>query len=171
MDLPLLQDRTCNPKPEVLRFTSEAKQLLFDWQRKLTDESNKSENEAMCGMNAKMEMYAARFALLFQMIRYACGEDYKQAVKAEAIKGALKLVQYFKRTAIKVHNIVSNASPLDKLRSDKQNLYNDLPENFTTREGIKIAESLGISEWIFKYFTTNSDLFINPKRGEYEKRI
>ena len=171
LDIPLHQDRTCNPKPEVLRFTSEAKQLLYDWQRKLTDESNNRENEAICGINAKMEMYAARFALLLQMMRYACGEDDKKAVTAEAMKGALKLAEYFKRTAIKVHNIVSNASPLNKLPTDKQNLYNELPEKFTTGEGVTIAKSLGIAERTFKHFISNRDLFTNPKRGEYEKRI
>jgi hypothetical protein len=89
----------------------------------------------------------------------------------EAMQGALKLVEYFKRTAIKVHSIVNNASPLDKLPTDKQNLYNELPDTFVTSEGVEVAESLGIAERTFKYFISNRDLFNNPKRGEYEKRI
>lgn len=171
LDLSIIQDETDNPQPEVLRFTPEAKQLLFDWQRKLTDQSNKPENEAISGINAKMEMYAVRLALILQMIRFACNEDSKQAVGIEAVQGALKLVEYFKRTAIKVHSIVNNASPLDKLPTDKQNLYNELPETFTTSEGVEVAESLGIAERTFKYFISNRDLFNNLKRGEYEKRI
>jgi len=171
LDLSIIQDETNNPKPEVLRFTTEAKQLLFEWQRELTDQSNKPENEAVSGINAKMEMYAVRLALILQMIRYACNEDGKQAVGIEAVQGALKLVEYFKRTAIKIHSIVNNSSPLDKLPTDKQNLYNLLPDNFTTSEGVEVAESMGIAERTFKYFISNRDLFNNPKRGEYEKRI
>mgnify|MGYP005855418827 CR=1 FL=1 len=171
LDLSIIQDETENPQPEVLRFTTEAKQLLFVWQRELTDQSNKPENEAICGINAKMEMYAVRFALILQMIRFACNEDDKQAVGIEAMQGALKLVEYFKRTAVNVHSIVNNASPLDKLPTDKKNLYNELPETFTTSEGVLVAESLGIAERTFKYFISNRDLFDNLKRGEYKKRF
>jgi len=171
LDVSIIQDDTNNPQPEILRFTPEAKQILFEWQRELTDQSNKSENEAISGINAKIEMYAVRLALILQMLRYACNEDNKQAIEIEAVQGALQLVEYFKKTAIKVHSIVSNASPLDKLPTDKQNLYIALPDTFTTSEGVQVAENMGIAERTFKYFISNRDLFNNLKRGEYEKRI
>jgi hypothetical protein len=104
------------------------------------------------------------------MMRYACGESQKQSVGIEAMEGALKLVEYFKMSAVKVHSIVSNTSPLDKLPTDKQNLYNALPDFFSTHEGVVVAEGLGIAERTFKYFISNRDLFRNTKRGEYEKR-
>lgn len=167
----IIQDDTSNPQPKILRFTSEAKQRLFQWQKELTDLSNKPENEATSGIYAKIEMYAIRLALCLEMIRYACNEGDKQAVGIEAVEGALQLVEYFKKTAFKVHSIVSNASPLDKLPTDKQTLYNALPDTFTTSEGVQVAESIGIAERTFKYFINNRDLFNNLKRGEYEKRF
>ena len=129
LDLSIIHDETDNPQPEVLKFTPDAKQLLFEWQRELTDQSNETGNEAISGINAKIEMYAVRLALILQMVRYACNEDGKQAVGIEAMQGSLKLVEYFKRTAVKVHSIVKNASPLDKLPIDKQNLYNSIARN------------------------------------------
>ena len=170
LDVSIIQNETGNPQPEVLRFTPEARKLLFEWQRELTDQSNKPENEAITGINAKMEMYAVRLALILQMIRYACNEDGKQGVGIEAVQGSLKLVEYFKRTAIKVHSIVNNASPLDKLPTDKQNLYKELPETFTTTKGVEVAERFEMAERTFKRFLSNKELFNNPKRGEYEKR-
>jgi hypothetical protein len=169
LDLPLFQDDTDNPQPEVLRFTPEAKQLLFEWQSELTDQGNKPENEALSGINAKIEMYAVRLALILQMMRYACKEDDKQAVGIEAMRGALKLAEYFKRTAIRVHSIVNNATPLDKLPTDKQTLYNELPDTFTTSEGVEVGKSFGMAERTFKDFIKKRDLFNYPKRGEYEK--
>ena len=74
LDVSIIQDETNNPQPEILRFSPEAKQLLFEWQRELTDQSNKPENEAISGINAKIEMYAVRLALILQMVRYACNE-------------------------------------------------------------------------------------------------
>jgi len=170
LNVPIIQDDTNNPQPEILRFTPEAKQLLFEWQRELTDQSNKPENEPISGINAKIEMYAVRLALILQMIRYACKEDNKQAIGVQAVHGALKLVEYFKRTAIKVHYIVSNASPLDKLPTDKQTLYIALPDTFTTSEGVQVANTMGMAERTFKRFLSTKELFNNHRRGEYEKR-
>ena len=171
LDFSIAYDETDSPEPEVLRLTPEAKKVLFKWQKELTDQSNQHENDLISGINAKMEMYAVRLALILQMMKYACNEGDKEAVGVEAVQGSLKLVEYFKRTALKVHSIVNNENPLDKFPSDKQNLYNELPETFTTNEGVEVAESLGIAERTFKYFISNRDLFNNPKRGEYEKRI
>ena len=116
-------------------------------------------------------MHAIRFALILEMIRFACGESNKQAIGIESVQGALKLAEYFKNSAIKIHSILTNANPLDKLPADKQNLYNALPEYFTTNEGVEFAESMGIAERTFKRFLENRKIFNNHKRGEYEKRF
>lgn len=169
LNISLIQDDTNNPQPEILKFTPEAKDLLFEWQRELTDQSNMPENEAIRGICAKIQMYAIRFSLIFQMIRYACDEINERAVGIEAVQGALKLVEYFTKTAIKVHSIVSNISPLDKLPADKQAVYTALPDTFTTREGIHVAESMEMKERTFKRFLNNKELFTKVKQGEYEK--
>lgn len=169
LNLPLTLDENNIPQPVILRFTPEAKQLLFEWQRELTDQSNKPENEAMSGINAKIEMYAVRLALILQMTWNACEGSDIEAIEMKAVQGALKLVEYFKKTAIKVHSIVNNANPLDKLPTDKQTLYNTLPEIFTTNEGLKIAESMGVAKRTFKRFLNNKELFKWIRQGEYEK--
>lgn len=163
-------DENGNPQPQILRFTPDAKRILSDWQRALTDESNAPGNESVSGINAKIEIYAIRLALILQLLRYACGEDDNRAIDVEAVEGAIKLVKYFKNTALKVRSLVSNVSPLDRLPTDKQALYSALPEAFTTAEGVQIAGDLGFPERSFKRFL-KSDLFNNPSRGEYEKRI
>jgi hypothetical protein len=170
LDLSVLQDETNTLQPEILKFSPEAKTILFDWQRKLTDESNNPENEAMSGIYAKMEMYAARLALCLEMMRFACSESDKKNVGIEAVQGAIKLVEYFKKTAFKVHSIISNASPLDKLPRDKQAVYKALPDTFKTCEGVQVAENMGMAERTFKRFLSNRELFNNHTRGEYEKR-
>ncbi|MCD4697862.1 MAG: DUF3987 domain-containing protein [Bacteroidales bacterium] len=171
LSLSIQNDETQNPQPKILLFTNEAKKILFKWQREITDINNKAENEAISGIYAKMEVYVIRLALILEMMRFACGESDKQAVSVESIQGAIKLTEYFANSAIKVHSIVSNTNPLDKLPTDKQTLYIALPDTFTTSEGVQVAESMGMAERTFKYFINNRDLFTNPKRGEYEKRF
>jgi len=86
LDFSIACDETDSPKPEVLRLTPEAKQLLFKWQKELTDQSNHLENDVISGINAKMEMYAVRLALILQMMKYACNEGDKEAVGVESIR-------------------------------------------------------------------------------------
>ena len=171
LNISIIEDETLNPQPKILRFTPEAKQSLFKWQRKITDISNETKNETISGIYAKIEMYAIRLALILEMMHFACGESDKQAVGIESVQRAIKLVEYFKNSAVKVHSIVDSASPLDKLPTDKQAIYNALPDSFTTNEGVKVADGMGMAERTFKYFISNRDLFHNPKRGEYEKRF
>jgi hypothetical protein len=171
LSLSVTNDDTLNPSPEVLKFTPEAKRVLFEWQKVNTDQCNDAENEAASGIFSKMDMYVLRLALILEMMLYACSESKKEAISIEAVKGAIKLVEYFKTSALKVNSIISNASPLDKLPTDKQNLYNALPETFTTVIGLQLAEGLGFAERTFKYFLNEKELFTRIRFGEYKKRI
>jgi hypothetical protein len=171
LSLSVTNDDTLNPSPEVLKFTPEAKKVLFEWQKINTDQSNGAESEALSGIFSKMDMYVLRLALILEMMRYACNESNKQAISIEAVQGAVKLVEYFKKSAVKVNSILSNASPLDKHPTDKQNLYKALPDIFTTEIGLQIAEGLGFAERTFKYFLNEKELFTRISRGEYEKRF
>lgn len=171
LSLSITNDDTLNPSPEVLRFTPEAKKVLFEWQKVNTDQCNEAENEAVSGIFSKMDMYVLRLALILEMMRFACNESNKQAVSIEAVQGAVKLVEYFKSSAVKVNSILSNASPLDKHPVDKQALYTALPDTFTTETGLQIAEGLAVAERTFKYFLNEKELFTRTSRGEYQKRI
>lgn len=171
LSLSVTNDDTLNPSPEVLKFTPEAKKVLFEWQKVNTDQCNEAENEAVSGIFSKMDMYVLRLALILEMMRFACNESNKQAVSIEAVQGAVKLVEYFKSSAVKVNSILSNASPLDKHPTDKQALYNALPDTFTTEIGLQIAEGLAVAERTFKYFLNEKELFTRISRGEYQKRI
>ncbi|MBL4586009.1 MAG: DUF3987 domain-containing protein [Flavobacteriales bacterium] len=171
LNLPITNDETLNPNPEVLKFTPEAKRILFEWQKTNTDQSNDAENEAVSGIYSKLEMYAVRLALILEMMRYACNESDKQTVSVEAVQGALKLVDYFKNSAIKVHSIISKTNPLDKHTADKRALYEALPNTFTTEMGLLVAESMGVAERTFKRFLNDKELFNWKSRGEYAKRF
>lgn len=166
-------DLTQNPNPKALKFTPEAKRILTEWQRQNTDQSNNSENEAVSGIYSKLEMYAIRLSLTLEMMRSACDQSKKEptGIEVEAVEGAIKLVEYFRKSAEKVNSIVSNLNPLDRLPEDKQTLYNALPDTFSTEAGLIIAEGLGCPERTFKRFLNERDFFTRISRGEHAKRI
>jgi hypothetical protein len=171
LDMQTIKGDNNNPDSIIMEFTPKAKEILYEWQREQTDQANKPENEEISGISAKIEMYALRLSLILQMMRYACNDDHKQVIGIKAVQGALKLVGYFKRTAIKVHYIVHNSSPLDKLPANKQTLYHTLPDTFSTNEGVQIAKSNGMVERTFKRFIQKRELFKKITQGNYEKLL
>ena len=171
LDLSIINDNTNNPQPEILKFSSEAKQILFKWQKVNTDQSNDIENEAVSGIYSKLEMYAVRLALILEMMNYACDQGNKKEISVNAIQGALRLIEYFRNSALKVHSIIMNDNPLGKHSLDKQSLYKALDHSFTTEIGLRVAEKLGIPERTFKRFLKDGSLFENISRGKYKKCI
>lgn len=169
--LDMKQKENFEIEPTLLEFSNEAKQHLYEWNKEQTNEYNRLENDGIKGIYAKMDSYAIRFSLLLEMLKYACEESNKNAISLSSVKGAIQLVDYFKKSAIKVHSTISNVSPLKKLPIDKQDLYKSLPNKFTTKEGLRIAESLSIPERTFKDFINKKDLFSRIIRGNYEKRF
>lgn len=169
LKLPIHVDETSNPCPEILRFSPNAKRLLFKWQRTNTDQCNREKNEIIKGIYSKLEMYAIRLALILEMLRWACNESGKHEISLESVEGALRLVQYFQKAAIKVYSIISSSSPLKTLSSDKLKLYEILPDFFTTDKGIEMAKSVGVSERTFKRFLNEKELFVRTRWGEYQK--
>ncbi|MFN8353202.1 MAG: DUF3987 domain-containing protein [Spirosomataceae bacterium] len=155
--------------PTVLELTPYAKELLFDWQRENTNLCNSTENETLAGIYSKFDIHICRFALILQVLRWACDEDNKSQIGKEAIEGAIKLVEYFRRNAEKVHYLINTNNPLDKLPRNKQKLYDKLPEQFTTNVGLTIAIDCGFKERNFKEFLNDRTLFERITHGEYIK--
>jgi len=164
-------DQTHNPRPTVLSFTREAKQLLWDWQKDNADQCNNSRSDAISGIYSKLEMYAVRLSLIIEMLSWACDESDMNGITADSVNSALRLVEYFKRSAIKAYSNISSLNPLDKLAANKQKLYLALPNTFTTMEGLKIASEQGVPVRTFKRFLNEQELFNRLSKGQYDKII
>lgn len=167
MELPFNGVDVTNPQPIILSFTQEAKELLYSWQMKNTDRANDAENDSIAGIYSKLEIYVSRFALIMELLAYACGNGSTSQVGIESVRGALELTEYFGKCALKAH--FSRSNPLAGLAADKRALYDALPFDFTTEEGLRIAVSLGHVERTFKRFLNEEDLFKRLSHGKYEK--
>jgi hypothetical protein len=162
-------------EPTILKFSPEAKDLLFKWQRELTDQSNESGDDEEKAIYSKIEMYVPRLSLILELAKYGCTEarcNLPTSVSVESVEGAIKLVDYFKQTALMVRDIVSNTDPLAGLSEQKKTLYQLLPEDFTTAEGVDLADSMNIlKERAAKKFFQDKQLFKRIKHGKYEKLL
>ena len=118
-------------------------------------------------------LYIIRFSLILQLARWACDEAERMEIDQTSVKGAIAIVEYFRNSAKRVQEITNSSASLEQLPTDKSNLYNALPMEFTTGEGIKIAQKLNISVDAFKRFLADKKgkLFENVSHGSYKKMI
>jgi hypothetical protein len=169
LDIELNLNESFMPQPEILYFTEEAKELLFEWQRQSVELGNKSDNLENNTFIVKLELYVIRLALILHMAKIACDESVGKNIGIESVQGAIKLAGYFNQTALQVRSILADDSPLSKLREDKKKLYNNLPDEFTTKQGVEIALNNHIRERTFKRFLSDKRLFSQNTWGNYEK--
>ncbi len=169
LELPFQLDKNEVPRPNTLTFTVEAKQLLREWQSTNTDLCNQLDNESLIGIYTKLDVYCIRFSLIFQLLKYACGEDDKTQISLEAIQSAIELAEYFKNMNTKVYNIIAETTPLDQLSKNKQQFYNSLPEVITTHDAIEKGSDFGLSQRTIKRFLADKHLFNRLKQGTYDK--
>jgi hypothetical protein len=158
-------------KPQVLKFTPEAKELLHNWQEIVAGESNRKRSSYIKGVYAKIEHYAIRFSLIMQLIRYAYGEAGKDRIDIRSVGAAIKLADYFKLSHLQVYEEMHSHTPLDDLSEDKFKIYRDLPDEFKKSEGLAVAAKLCFAERTFERFIANKTYFKKLSQGRYAKQI
>jgi hypothetical protein len=140
-------DNEGNEKPNTICFTPDAHAMLMEWQKRNTDRINEDEDFAPIG--AKGEVYAARLALIVRALRYAAD-------------GAT--------TAMRVRKAVTG-DPLAMMAGNRTDLYNALPDTFTTSEGLQAAKKMGLPERTANRFIANKKVFTRVEHGKYRKNI
>ena len=99
---------------EILEFSIEAKNILFEWQKINTDQCNNLETEDFGSIYSKLDIYILRIALILEILSYACGESNKVDISPKSVEGAISIIDYFKRTAEKVYSIAKSIDKKNK---------------------------------------------------------
>ena len=172
-DIQSVSDENGELVPTKLPFSQEARKLLYYWQHKNTDLCNSEMDEVLVGVYSKLDIYIIRFSLILQLSRWACGESDKEEIDCTSVEGAILIAEYFRTTAQRVQDITNSSASLEQLPKDRILLYNALPAEFTTSEGIAVAQKQNISVDSFKRFLADKKgkLFENIKHGSYRKII
>lgn len=158
--------------PNILDFTPTARQLMKDWRNGDLHRKRLMEdmNETFAGAHAKMDIMALRFSLILTMMYYAFDEGDGMAVDVRAVEGAIEIVEYFKNQIEIIHNLTYMEDVRLLMTKEQSSVYDALSNSsFKTSEGVKIAGSLGMSEWIFKRFLKNDKFFKKEGYGIHRK--
>ena len=103
-----LEMRHCNERgidlPQVVRFTDAAQTRWVEWHDANADEiGSPGLASVLKGHWLKMKSYCARLALTIHMLRVICAETTDENVDLDSLSRAIRLVDYFKSHARKVH--------------------------------------------------------------------
>ncbi len=166
MSAPLFCFASANIRTEVVPFTPEALDRLFSWQNEITERCNREGSDTLTSIASKLEIYAVRFCLLLALSDWACGDE-KRAIDTDTVERSIRLTEYFRETAAKVQGIVEEES----LTDTQVAVLSDLPDTFTTAEGIAFAAKNGMKERTFKKFLHDRRgiLFTRDNHGSYSK--
>ena len=158
----------CEENPyKILCFQPEARAALYEYQHRLAEMCDTEASEVIVGIHCKLETYLIRFCLILQLARWACGETGKDAIDKESVEKAILLTEYFRMTALNVQGIMNEES----LTTQQLAILHQLPNQFTTAEGLDLADKAGMKERAFKDFLSRNIgiLFKRERHGEYTK--
>lgn len=153
-------------KPNIIPFSPKADLCLRQWQKQNTIRVN--EDDVYAPIGAKIEVYAARLALIIHGMRYASDGARMEEVGEDDVLAAIGLVHYFINMALRIRRAITG-DPLAMISNNKKVLFNALPDQFTTASGLQIATKLGVPERTAKRFFSDKKAFTRLAQGQYHK--
>ena len=157
--------------PYLVKFTTEAGERFLSYSNEyIKPLCDKSEDRRRKSLFTKFDTHAPRLALILQMLWYAFEGSTRAVLELEAMERAIKTADYFLKQSERVYELINEATPVDKLPEDRKELYDALPQQFKTGEGVDIAAQYGLGNaFKRKTFLYNKSLFKNIGAGKYEK--
>ena len=137
------------------------KDIYKSWQHKKAEEVHNDDIEF--AIQAKMETYIWRFALILEMAHQASNAEFKPELSPETMKKAIRLVEYFFKQALKVHDYMASKDPIDHLSVSQREFYEKLPKKFKRKEGVEIGMSLGFARISADRFLRNHPSLFKTK--------
>lgn len=156
----------------IYNWSIDAKNYFYDWHEKYTKLVNENADSLKGEVISKFDIHFVRIALVLQIMK-----DYSaNQVSLESVQGAALLCRYYHRNALKVLNRLLKCDLSHTLPINKQNLYNALPDKFTTAEAIekgsKVENGEGkyFDEKAVDRFLANQDIFVKLRHGLWIKK-
>lgn len=127
-------------------------------------------------IQAKMETYVWRLALIIEMIDQGVRGEFSAGLKDENLKKSIRLIEYFRSNALAVHDKILSTNPLEDISPSQLDMYNCLPKKFK-RADVLAQLRQNMSERSVDRFLQMKELFFNYKTskelkaGNYKKKL
>ena len=153
---------------ETIKYSAEAKKLVVEWNNKKVDEVNSEPNNIIYqGIITKAKISVHRLAMVIEKIMCSCDNKPMKNISETAVKGAIKLTEYFIDEALKIRRISSDTSI-----QEIDIWFSFLGAEFTTAEAVAIAKKLKIKskQTVFNWLDKDKRI-LKVEHGKYKKLI
>ncbi len=165
----ILLKKSPDNKSIIVQIEKKAKEYLFKWQNNRPD---KYLFEYERSIDIKMQQYVIRFSLILHLLHNESEAKSKNEIELNTIKSSIELFDYFYNNAVKVRSETTQRNYLETLTELQKTILYELPKEFTTAIGIKIAcKNKRISDRQFKTYLNDRKLFKRISRGNYIKIV
>ncbi|GAA4824754.1 DUF3987 domain-containing protein [Algivirga pacifica] len=166
----LFEDSQKIPEQEVITFSVRAQQYFLSVANENTYKGSEYGDESVISIYEKLNGYIPRLALLFQILEDTLEGKRTFQVHLGALESAVKLMEYFKKTA---HMVLDTLSSNTGLSGSHLEYYSALPKEFSTSQAIEIGKELqyspsNIKQRLLKKFV-KMGLLDNSTHGRYRK--
>lgn len=152
---------------QVLQVDSSGIEIYKEWQHSKSSEAFQDDLETI--IQAKLETYVWRLALIIEMIQQATESNYSNTISNQSLNKGIKLIEYFRFNALKVYNKMLINNPLEGLEKNKYELYQELPNEFNRKDVLPLFITHKIKGGSIGRFLS-SEVFTQPKYGMYKKK-
>lgn len=174
LELPCpVSDKGSIIQPHILNFADDAEAHFFNWYNAIIDEVNAIEDDAdVESRKMKLNGNAARLALVLQVMKWAAGERHMQFVDLDSVKGAIRLIDYYENTYLRIQEHLVN----DTIGETKEAWLGMLANTFTTGDAVAAGKKLEMSRRSVFYALDRlcklqKPLLIKSKHGIYQKTL
>jgi len=164
IDLPFDADSL----PVILEYSPDAKKHYIAWQNECTLYIRSQNNDETLGkIQKKVQTYCKRFCLIFECLKWACGESNKEEISISSVESAIKLTEYFRKNALTIYKEFEQKTETKNYK--KALFYDSIPETFRTIEAVKIGKEIGIGERSIYTYLKDNKMFEKLGHSQYKR--
>lgn len=168
-EIPFTIDENESIVQNVLNFSPEASAWFTNWRNASIRAVNQIKDDTLVDSRImKTPVIAARLALIFQILRWACDEVHKDFVDIDSTESAIRLTSYFEDCYSNIQKFMI----MESIEPQKKGLLDLVQSLFTTAEAVQAGKEVGMSERTVMYVLNDlatKKIIRRIKRGEYEK--
>lgn len=135
-------DKGNTVNPLVLNMSDEAEEYFYGWYNDIIEEINAIEDDAEVeSRKMKLNGYAARLSLVFQILRWATDEGAMQCIELESVQAAIRMIGYYEDTYRRIQELIV-ANNIGETKEAWLSLLDDV---FTAGDAIVAGKKVELS--------------------------
>ena len=166
-----LNEKGTSVQSLIMRLSDEAESYFYDWYNGIIDSVNSIKDDTEVeSRKTKLDGNAARLALVFQIMKWAAGEEGMNCITLDSVKSAIRMIDYYEETYDRIQESIITTG----IGDNKEAWLSLLKDTFTTGEAVIAGKKVDISRRavyyaLDKYCREPNPILEKIRHGTYRK--